>query len=197
MAKDIFKDREQAFEEEYFRKQDAKLIEKMRQRAQLSEVAQALAEKLEVDDPALLQRVVDLGLTRDTGAALLLAPLVQVAWAEGKVTPSERETVLELAALRGIEPGSPAHEQLRSWLQERPPDALFEAAMEAINLALAVLTPAEREERIRTYIDACNRVAAASGNGLAKLLGMRVSGDEAAALNAISRTLRAKPSTSG
>src|SRR5256885_16235134 len=107
MAKDSFRDRERAEEAAYFRKEDEKLIEKLRQRAQLSEIAKALAEKLQVDDPALLKRIVELGVTLDTGAAFILAPLVEIAWADGHVSKAEHDTVLRLAFERGAAPGSP------------------------------------------------------------------------------------------
>ena len=60
MSRDIFKDRERGFEEEFFLKQDARLIEKIRERAKLEEIAHALADKLQVDNPELLRRVIDL-----------------------------------------------------------------------------------------------------------------------------------------
>jgi hypothetical protein len=193
VSKEIFKDRERAFEADYFRKQDEKLLEKMREKAALQEVAQALAEKLRVDDQELLQRVAALGLTRDTGAAILLAPLVQVAWAEGAVTEREREVLFEIAASRGVERGSPPGEQLEAWLRERPPDALFDTAMAILKTGIALLEPAERDERIRDIAEGCRRVADASGGGLAKLIGIGsgVSGEEASVLDAITAKLRA------
>jgi hypothetical protein len=158
-------------------------------------VAKALAEKLRVDNQELLQRVADLGLTRETGAAILLAPLVQVAWAEGEVTHREREAVLAIAAARGIVAGTPPHQQLEAWLRKRPKDALFETALEVMKAGLAVLSPAERDERIKEIAEGCKRIAEASGGGLAKLLGFGtgVSGEEAAVLEAITAKLRTAP----
>jgi hypothetical protein len=189
--RDSFKERERALEEGYFRTQDAKLIEQLRQDARLEEIVLALAEHLQVDNPELLRRVIALGVRLDTGPAFLLAPLVQVAWAEGKVTDRERATVLRLAAARGVEAGSPAHTQLLKWLQERPSDDLFDAAMEVIRGGLALLPPGDREERLKHIVQACHEVAEASG-GLAKMLGLGsgVSGEEEALLEAISTTLR-------
>jgi hypothetical protein len=191
MDKDSFKDRERAQEEGYFRAQDAKLIEKLREDARLEEIVTTLAEQLQVDNPELLRRVIALGVRLDTGPAFLLAPLVQVAWAEGKVTDRERETVLRLAAARGVEAGSPAHTQLLKWLQERPSDDLFDTAMEVIRGGLALLPPEEREERLKRLVHACQEVAEASG-GLAKLLslGSGVSSEEETLLEAIATTLR-------
>jgi len=191
--KDIFKERERSLEEEYFRKHEAKLIEKLRERGKLEEITEALAVKLQIDDPALLRRITALGVTLDTGAAFLLAPLVQVAWAEGGVTDRERDTVLRIATQRGIDTSSPAYTQLKEWLRKRPADAIFDAAVEAIKTGLSVLTPAERADRIKRIVDACREVASASG-GLGRLLGLGtgVSSEEESILDAMATKLRAR-----
>lgn len=191
--KDIFKDRGRSFEEEYFRKHDAKLIEKLRERGKVEEIVEVLAVKLQIDDPALLRRIMALGVTLDTGAAFLLAPLVQVAWAEGGVTDREREKVLQIAAERGVDTSSPAYTQLQEWLRTRPADAIFDTAVEAIKSGLSVLTPAERADRVKRIVDACREVASASG-GLGRLLGLGtgVSSEEESILDAMTATLRAR-----
>ena len=191
MEKDIFQERGRAQEAAYFRNQDAQLIEKLRETARLEEIAGALEEKLQVDNPELLRRVIDLGVTHDTAPAFLLAPLVQVAWAEGEVTEREQQTVLRLAGARGVEENTPAHAQLLAWLRARPHDALFDTATEVIKVGLSVLPSGEREERIQRIVQACHEVAAASG-GLGRLLGLGsgVSGEEASLLDTITTTLR-------
>jgi hypothetical protein len=193
MDKDIFKERGRSFEDEYFRKHEAKLIEKLRERARLEEVAEALAVKLQVDDPELLKRIMALGVTLDTAAAFLLAPLIQIAWAGGAVTGREREAVLRVATARGVEKDSPAFAQLGRWLRERPADRVFDAAIETIKTGLSVLTPTEQAERTKRIVEACRQVAEASG-GLGNVLGLGsgVSGEEEALLDAISTTLRAR-----
>ena len=192
MEKDSFKERERAIEETYFRQQDAKLIEKLRQGAKLGELATALAEKLQVDNPDLLLRVKELGVTIDSASAFFLAPLIQVAWAEGSVTKQEHDTVLRLARERGVEVNSPAYAQLIEWLRVRPADAIFDTALEVIKSGVAVLPPEEREERIKRIVQACHEVATASGGGLAKVLGLgsSVSSTEASILDTITSTLR-------
>jgi len=193
MDKDAFKDRGRSFEEEYFRKHDAQLIEKLRERGKVEEIVEALAVKLQIDDPALLRRIMALGVTLDTGAAFLLAPLVQVAWAEGGVTDRERESVLRIAVERGVDTSSPAYTQLQAWLRTRPADAIFDTAVEAIKRGLSVLTPAERADRIKRIVDACREVASASG-GLGRLLGLGtgVSSEEESILDAMTATLRGR-----
>jgi hypothetical protein len=194
MEKDIFKERERALEAVYFQNQDRKLIEKLRESARLEEIAVALAAKLQVDNPELLRRVRDLGVTLDTAPAFLLAPLVQVAWAEGEVTEREHKTVLHFAGIRGVAEGSPAHAQLREWLRERPPDALFDTALEVIKVGLSVLAPEEREERRQQIVQVCHEVAEASGGGLARVLGLGsgISGEEESLLDTLTTILWSK-----
>lgn len=169
MAKDIFRDRQRAEEDAYFRQQDEKLIAKLRQKAQLSEVASALAEKLQADQPELLERIQKLGVTLDTGSAFILAPLVEVAWVDGNVSAAERDTILHIAEQRGVMPGSADYDQLLDWLAHRPSDEVFRAALEAIRIGISVLPPDELEQRIATMTKACEEVAQAQG-GIAQLL---------------------------
>ena len=65
MLQDLLRERERGFENDYFNRRDAKLIQKIREHARLQEVAAALAEKLHVDAPILLQRAAGLGLDDD------------------------------------------------------------------------------------------------------------------------------------
>ena len=192
MSEDIFKERGRSFEEDYFRKHEAKLIATLRERGRLEEISEALAMKLQIDNPDLLRRIMALGVTIETGPAFLLAPLVQVAWAEGAVTDRERATVLRLATERGIEQTSPAYEQLDVWLSQRPVDALFDAAIETIKSGLSVLTPEDRADRIRRIVEACHEVADASG-GLSRLIGMGgVSNEEEELLDGMAARLRGR-----
>jgi hypothetical protein len=192
MTKDIFEERERAEEAVYFRGQDEKLIEKLRKNAKLEEIVKALAGCLQTNNPELLRRVISLGINLEMGPALLLAPLVQVAWADGKVTDRERETVLRLAAARGVEEGSPARAVLLAWLQERPADVLFETAIAVLKAGLSIAPQDLREDRIKRIVQACHEVAESSGGGLARLLGLGsgVSHTEESLLDAISTTLR-------
>jgi putative NIF3 family GTP cyclohydrolase 1 type 2 len=189
MTKDIFRDRERGEEDAYFRQQDAKLIAKLRQKAQFSEIAHALAEKLHADEPALLERIQKLGVTLDTGSAFILAPLVEVAWIDGDVSHAERDAILHIAKQHGMEPGSADYLQLLDWLVHRPSDEVFQTALEAIRIGLSVLPPDESEQRIATMIKACEDVAQATG-GIAQLFHLdSVSYSESAVIAAIRRHL--------
>ena len=192
MTKGILGDREKALEDSYFRDQDSKLLQKLRQGAALDDIALALSEKLEVDNPELLLKARAAGITPDIAPAFLLAPLVQVAWAGESVTKAEREAVLKLARERGIETASPSYAQLEKWLDERPNEVLFETALDVMKVGFSVLPHAEKEERIKRVTDGCHTVAAASGSEIARLIGLGdgVSGSEQSLMQTITERLR-------
>ena len=194
MTNELFKDRERAAEANYFRQQDERLLDSLRKRAPLDEIARALGEKLQVDNPELLERVRKLGLKPENAPALFLAPLVQVAWAEGKITRDEQDAVLKLTLARGVEMNSLPYQQILEWLAVRPSDETFDTAVEILKYSFAVLPDDEREDRIKRIVEACHEVAAASGGGLAKLLGLgsSVSSVEASMLDTITATLRSQ-----
>jgi hypothetical protein len=194
MSKDIFRDRERAEEEAYFHQRDAVLIERLRQKAQLADIAHALAEKLQVDEPAMLDHIKQLGVTLDTGAAFILAPLVEVAWASGHVTRAEHDAVLRLAERRGVVPGSADHRQLLEWLAHRPSEAIFRAALDAIRIGISVLPPAEQKQRIAGMIRACEEVAHATA-GVEKMLARGgISKEEREVIATIRAHVEARPS---
>lgn len=190
MSDEKLEQKARAEQAQYFRKKDEELLRRLRRRAKLGEITNALAEKLEIDDPALLKRIMDLGVTLETGPAFLLAPLVQIAWCEGKVTGREERAVLAIAEQRGLRKTSPSHKLLTEWLHKRPSDELFETAVTAIRVGLSVVPKAERDERIKEIMGLCRQVAASSG-GLARELGLSdgVSHEERAILEAITKRL--------
>ena len=192
MDKGILSDREKAMEANYFRQQDARLLERLRNANKFDAMAEALRDGLHVDNPELLERARALGINADNASAFLCMPLVQVAWAEGSVSRKEHDAVMRIAHERGVEDGTPGHAQLDEWLRIRPSDELFDTAIEVLKFGLDVFPPAEREERVQRLLDACHEVAAVSGSEIARQLGLGdgVSQTEAHALDVIAMRLR-------
>ncbi len=71
-----------------------------------------------------------LGIDQHTVRAVVLLPLVQVAWADGRVQPAERGLILEVAQRCGLE----AHEAdvLKQWLARRPTPESFRMARDVL-----------------------------------------------------------------
>lgn len=184
---DSLKERGHALEEEYFRRKDRELIEKMRAKAEAESAQRSLGVAAGISDPALVSELLALGFTPDTISLLPLVPVLQVAWAEGGVTPVERDLVEKLANARGIAPGSPADAQLMDWLANRPSDEVFAGATRLIGAMLAEGASIVSDLSADTLVSYCEKVAAASGGFLGR---GRVSADERDLLSSIAADLK-------
>jgi hypothetical protein len=176
--RDSLHERGRAFEDEYFRKKDRELIEKLRRAVAADQARQSLSSSTGVSDPALLTELQELGFAPDTVSLLPLVPILQMAWAEGGVSTAERDLIIELARSRGIEPRSAADQQLAAWLASRPSDDTFARATRLIRAMLdAGSTPGGLSAE--DLIKYCEDIAAASGG----ILGIgRISAEERALL---------------
>jgi hypothetical protein len=128
--------RGKALEDEYFHRKEKELIEKLRQRNAAEAQRQELSEATGIPDEDILKTLQEMGYTRETVSLLHLVPLIQVAWADGKVTGAEREMILEAASLHGVAGGSPAYLKLTDWLDHRPSEEFFEQALRVVGSIL-------------------------------------------------------------
>ncbi len=122
-------------EEEYFQREDIEKKAKIRRERQLkalrqqerADIAQKLNTSEEVADEAM-----NLGFDGTTARVLPLVPLIQVAWADGKVTRAQTEKVKKKASKFGVEPDTPAYEFLDLLLKEEPSELFFDRANDVI-----------------------------------------------------------------
>ncbi len=184
--KDAFADRKRALEEEYFRKKEKELIEKLHRRAALEADRRKLSEMIGVSDQEILNDLQELGYTPETLNLLHLVPLVQVAWAEGRVSSRERELIVEAASERGIKEGTAAYKKLNEWLTKRPDEEFFERTLMILGAIIESLPAEKRAADESTLLSYCERIAEASGG----ILGIgRVSDKERKALKQIAYEL--------
>jgi hypothetical protein len=176
-------------EEEYFRKQDRELIEKMRKAAAADEARRALGAQTGIHDPALLREIEQLGFTADTVSLLPLVPILQVAWAEGGVSPEERRLIVDLARTRGIASTSAANHQLADWLSNKPSQEMFSRAGRLIAALLEAHAGEAGALTVDDLVKYSESVAAASGG----IFGLhKVSSDEREALQEIQTALKGR-----
>src|SRR3989454_7554191 len=110
----------------FYPKQTAALRKNLRREARHKERRQALREVVPNADEALLDRLLEMDLGPETILALILVPLVAVAWADGRIDPRERAALLKAAEERGVAPGSAARRLPEGWLLRRPESHLLE-----------------------------------------------------------------------
>ena len=187
---DSLHERGRALEEEYFRKKDRELIERMQRAAREEAERKDLSARTGLQDPELLRELQALGFTPDTVALLPLVPVVQVAWAEGGVTTGERSALTKLARARGIAENSAGDIQLQEWLSYRPSDAVFASATRLIRAMLEGQGPEVAGLTADDLVKYCENIASASG-GIFGFIN-RVSPDERELLSSIADELKGR-----
>lgn len=181
-------DRGRALEEDYFRKKDRELIEKMRAADAVAKARRDLGASTGVSDPALLDELQALGFTPDTVPLLPLIPLVRVAWAEGGVSAEERKKIVDLARARGIAAGGAADRQLADWLARQPSESVFTRATRLISAVMSRQSTNASSLSADDLVKYCEEIAAASGG----LFGIgKVSSEERKLLASIAAELKA------
>src|ERR1041384_7483850 len=113
-------ERGKALEDEFFRREDKRLIGRLQELKAAEANREALAKASGITKPEVLDTLVKLGIRAETLAALSVVPLVEVAWADGTLDARERQAVLEHAVHAGITRGSTAYGLLEAWLERRP-----------------------------------------------------------------------------
>jgi hypothetical protein len=176
-------------EEEYFRRKDRELVEKLRKASESGAARAALEASSGIHDPAMLQELEALGFTPDTVSLLPIVPIVQVAWAEAGVSEEEHALIVQFARERGVESGSAADHQLQHWLAERPSEDVFSRATRLIRAMLDHPEGQARPLSVEDLVHRCEEIAAASGG----ILGFhKISGPERATLARIQGALKGR-----
>lgn len=185
-------DRGRAIEEEYFRRKDRELVEKMRQ-ANAAEAARSeLSRATGLQDPALVKELQDLGFTPETVILLPVVPVLEMAWGENEITAAERHLIVTFARSRGVAEHSAADEQLTRWMTDRPDDTVFRGAGRLIAAMLASgSTQPGGALSADDLVAYCGEIAAASGGLLGTRLGS-ISSEEKTLLARIASDLKAR-----
>jgi len=177
---EILRDRGKSLEDEFFHREDQRLLERLRDLRAAEASREALSKASGITQPEVLDRLLRLGIQAHTLAALSIVPLIEVAWADGALDTKERRAVLEHAGVAGITAGSPAYELLEAWLERRPSQRLLDAWRDLVR-AIRDQIGAEEADRLKAEIVERARVVARASGGVLGLTS-KVSRAEAAML---------------
>ena len=129
----------------------------------------------------LAERVELLGFGGAAERVFDLLPLVHVAWADGKIQPGERSTILSLLQVRGIGAGK-AFTVMEALLEKRPSDEYLDESLQVLRELLR-----DRPRDAKTVVGLCILVAEAAG-GLFEIFNP-ISKDEVAAIEKVAKAL--------
>ena len=165
MSREFLPERERALENEFFYRVDEKLREQLREKLRAERTRAQLAAETGICDEAVLNDLVESGITTETLMALALVPLVQVAWADRVMDNREKDAILKAAASKGHEPQSPSYQLLEQWLSERPSENLMRCWKEYVKALCRTMTP-EKVQALRDELLAHARDVAESAGGI-------------------------------
>ncbi|WP_424133934.1 hypothetical protein [Roseomonas chloroacetimidivorans] len=185
MSKDFLDERRRALEEAFFARHNEELIRRLRAADPARPERERLAEASGLRDEALLERLIALGISPHTVAALSIVPLVIVAWADGVMGEKERKAVLDAAHGVGLDAESDGRALLAQWLAKPPPPSLLAAWTDYVH----ALAPEARVALRRRVMDRAVQLAEIKGGFLGLLTG--ISPPERAALEKLDAALAA------
>jgi hypothetical protein len=181
----VLRDREKSLEEQFFARQSEELRDKLRAKQERERLREELRRIAVIKREDTIERMLELGITPATWAAIALIPLVEVAWANGRVDAKERRAVLSAAEMNGVEPGGPGHQMLDGWLGHRPDGRLLQAWGEYMVELCAALKPGEKRALRDELMGRARQVAEAAGGFLG--LGNKISPEEQVVLDELAK----------
>jgi hypothetical protein len=178
-------DRRKALEEQFFTKHNEQLRQQLRESQEKQASRDALARVAGEAHPEVLDKLVELGISPETWAALEIVPLIEVAWADAKLEEKERSAVIKAAEANGITADSPSHALLEDWLRHRPDGRLLAAWAEYVVGLCANLDAAQKEALRDEMLGRARTVAEAAGGFLG--LGSKISREEEVVLQQLEK----------
>jgi len=152
-------------EDAFFLQEDLRLVESLREMKVLEATTGMLSEVSGITDPHLLVRLAQLKVTPSAAASLAILPLIEVAWADGRVDAVERQAILDSldSALffQTID-----RDIVEAWLGLAPPASLFAAWETYAQHIKEQLEPTERRALAEDILGHARKVAQAAGQFL-------------------------------
>lgn len=176
MSQGFLDDRSRTLVDALFHERDQQLLQAFRARLERMDRRAQLAAMCGIDDDALLDHLLDLGVEPETVAAMAIVPLVAVAWADQSVQAEERQAIIQAAQAAGVPPQDGRYPILEHWLTERPGPELLDAWKRYVAALCRQLSQEEIEELKRDVLDRARNVAQAAGGILG--LGNKISAKE-------------------
>jgi hypothetical protein len=188
MTERSLRDRQHTLEDTFYREDAEAYRVQLELRREEEGVLADLAAASGISDEAILRRLASFGIRAETLAALTLIPLIEVAWADGRMDAREREAVLAGAESTGIPKESPSHGLLRIWIEDQPAPDLVDAWSEFIGTLCRELSEEQVDHLRCNIVGRAHEVAEAAGGFLG--LGSKVSKEERAVLERLERAFR-------
>jgi hypothetical protein len=166
MDTDYLKDQGQRLEDAFFLENDRKLIEQLHKMQKMKEDMASLENVSGIKNEVILKKLVELNIRPELVAAITLVPIIEVAWADGKLDEEEKKIILKISAGHfGAEHQIPDI-LIKEWLVQKPVQAMLDAWIHYIKGLVEKMSPDEKSALKKSIISQAREVAEASGGFL-------------------------------
>ncbi len=188
MDSESLEKRNRSLEDIFFYEQDRRIIEERKKLQRMKETKKNIAKISGIHDDAVLEKLVALNIRPETMASLICVPLIEMAWADGKMDAKERKKLFEYAEKAGIRNKGLDPKVMSSLLKSRPDPSLLEAWKRYMRTLCKQLSEAERKSLREEVMAGARSIAEAAGG----ILGYgKISGEEKAMLKELESAFRA------
>jgi len=163
---DPFAERRKTLEDAFFKAKDHQLLDKMRSELAALEEKKKLAHVSGIVEQHVLDQLVKSGVTAESLTAVVMIPIMEVAWVDGSLSPDERDAVLNAAVEQGISADSASYELLKTWLKERPNPKIIAAWKDYVREVARMMPRGALAEFKCAMINRATRVAESAGGFL-------------------------------
>lgn len=166
MSTDSLDDRRKALEEQFFQQHEKELVQKLKDAAAKETTRDELQKLTGISDTAVLDALASLKLGGAATLVMSLFPVIEVAWADGKIDEKEQAAILEASKSIGLEKATPAYEFLQKWIAEKPEPSWHTLWADYVQALVKNMKPDDKALLKATVMGRSLTVAEASGGFL-------------------------------
>jgi hypothetical protein len=163
MSSEFLQKPNRSLEDMFFYEQDRRLIEQRKRLQRMKETKENLAIVSGIHDDAVLEKLVALDIRPETLATRIGIPLIEVAWADGRMDAKERKKLFDYAEKAGLRKKGLDPKIMSAWLKNRPDPALLEAWTQYMRTLCKQLSDAERDSLREELMADARSIATAAG----------------------------------
>jgi tellurite resistance protein len=163
-------------EDLFFMKEDEALQRHKEALHKLKQTKEELSRASGIQDPAVLEKLVELKIRPETATALSIVPLVMVAWADGELDKKEKKEILRVVNAAKFMRSQINCEIIEQWLEIQPGKNLLEAWIHYVRSLSSKLPQDQRDNLKKEILDQAENIAKASGGFLG--FGNKISAEE-------------------
>jgi hypothetical protein len=153
-------------EDAFFIEKDKKLLEQLHKMQKMKEDMASLEKVSGIKNEAILSKLISHNIRPETVAALSLIPIIEIAWADGKLDSSEKEAILKASDGHFNKGNQISKVLLDEWLSQKPATEMLDAWVHYIKGLVEILSKKEASELKVDLLLHARDVAESSGGFL-------------------------------